>query len=283
MYYNNSSFPIALYKFNKGIMEEGYNIDNILFILNQKNFEEDFFKAINSKEKQDLFGYLTTTLPPIIFSNIKSFKFTDFKLLSINDISEIRRIASIRIDIKAIDEKLKEIENDSILLAIKKDKIITELILFTFQFVFIELSKNIVATKIGDINYFFDIKNNSKKFDNFIDKTSRNTPDRIEAQKKFINGYITSFETLDMEEIKTLERELIFMLDQTNQKKRLNNIFETNIVFRENISRTQKNNIFKYFFKNVTAKFFYPFLNDNSIDDYEVSINFLTFIKRARK
>jgi hypothetical protein len=86
-----------------------------------------------------------------------------------------------------------------------------------------------------------------------------------------------------MEEIKTLERELIFMLDQTNQKKRLNNIFETNIVFRENISRTQKNNIFKYFFKNVTAKFFYPFLNDNSIDDYEVSINFLTFIKRARK
>jgi hypothetical protein len=71
MYYNNSTFPIYLFKYNI----EGENIDkifsNIAFVIEQDSFEIDFSESVVEKTKQDLFSYLSTVLPPIILFNKK--------------------------------------------------------------------------------------------------------------------------------------------------------------------------------------------------------------------
>jgi hypothetical protein len=71
------------------------------------------------------------------------------------------------------------------------------------------------------------------------------------------------------------------MSDNLNQKRRLKSIIENSILFSESLSNKTKRNLRMYFFKEIIAKFFYKYLDDNSIDDYEVIEAFRLFQKRA--
>ena len=281
MYYNKSSFPIYLYPLEITFFSLDKIYDKSSFIINNDNFENDFLKNIKSKEKQDLFGYLTSVLPSIIISNYRKFTRDDLKLSNIQDMNLFFEIANLRIDLKAVQGKLSELTDDKLVKNDESHKFIMELHLFIFQYVFIKLSQCIIATEINDKGFFFNIGNDSKKYIQYSRSDKKTSIDRIEAQKKFVDGYLDSFETKNNEKIKIVEQELIFMSDTVNQKKRLKSIIDEKITFSESITKKTKNKVLLYFFKEVIAKFFFKYLDDNLIDDYEVSEAFRTFRKRA--
>lgn len=255
--------------------------DNSSSIINSDNFENDFFKNLKSKEKQDLFGYLLTVLPSIIISNYRKIKRDELKAINIIDENLFFEIVNIRIDLRLIQDKLFELRDNQLVKDDVSNKLIIELNLFIFQYIFIKLSECIIATEINNKEFFFDIVNDSRKYNKFSSSEKTTTIDRIESQKKFISGYIDSFETQNNEKIKNLEQELIHMSDTLNQKKRLKSIIFEGIFFSESVTNNKKNKLLIYFFKEVIAKFFFKYLNDNSLNDYEVSEAFRTFRKRA--
>lgn len=278
MYYNNSTFPIYLFKYNI----EGENVDkifsNIAFVIEQDSFEIDFSKNVVEKTMQDLFSYLSTVLPPIILFNKKFQRDILFENSSISNHITFKQLAGIRLDIKKIYSTLEIIENEPLCESIDKISLIKELIAFVYQYVFTELSKIIVATSVIGKNYFFDIKNDSKKVEKYS-KAISSKLDRATSQNNFIKSYILSYDGVDEETIKFIESELIFMTKTTNQKKRLNYILENNIKLEKGISRKNKYNINKFLFKNFTAKFFFPQLKFHSIEDLEIEDAYFNFIK----
>jgi hypothetical protein len=278
MYYNNSSFPIFLFKLNF----EGNNIENIisnvLFIIEQESFEIDFSNNVVEKTQQDLFSYLCTVIPPLILSDKKFLKDIYFENVSIKNHILFEQLSEIRLDIKKINSTISKMEDDPLCLNIDKTTLVRDLIVFVFQYVFIELSKNIVATNVNGKDYFFDIKSGSKKVEKYS-RAGSSTLDRAASQNNFIKSYLLSFGDLEDETIKLIESELIFMTRTINQKKRLNCIFENNIKLAKGISRKDKYQINKFLFKNFTAKFFFPQLKSNSTEDIEIEDTYFNFIK----
>lgn len=255
--------------------------ENFSFIVSNENFENDFFKNLENKEKQDLFGYLLNVLPSIILSDFR--KFNKDELISSNILEKqlFFEIVNIRIDLKSLHDKLIESEEKDFVQKVNKAKIISDLSLFIIQFVFINLSQCIVATEIDNKPFKFDIKRDSMKHTKYRNSDKITTADRSVVQNNFVIGYENSFETNNYEKIKIIEEELIFMSNISNQKKRINLIFDVGITFSDNVTNTIRNKLLRYFFKEVIAKFFYNNLNNNSLDDFEVKDAFRAFRKRA--
>ncbi len=280
MYYDKSSFPIILYK----LKNDNISLDKILetynFILSQKDFEKQFLDNINKKEKQDLFGYLVTVLPSIIFSDLRKFKRNEIAESKLTNQAYLFDLINVRLDLNKIQSKLHELRASNYVKNIDVDNIILDLNLFIHKYVFVTLSQIITSTSIKGNEYFFNIKKDSAKFNKFLNCKKDSGIDRLVSQKNFIIGYLESFGTNNLEKIKEIEDDLIYLSNSINQKKTLKLIFDNNIIFSESLTNTKKNDLMLYFFKNVIAKIFYIHLNDNSNDDYEVKLAFKNFRKR---
>lgn len=255
--------------------------ENFSFLISNENFENDFFKNLENKEKQDLFGYLLNVLPSIILSDYRKFNKDELKSSNILEKQLFFEIVNIRIDLKSFHDKLIESEEKDFVQKVNKAKIISDLSLFIIQFVFINLSQCIVATEIDTKPFKFDIKRDSKKHTKYRNSDKITTADRSVVQNNFVIGYENSFETNNYEKIKIIEKELIFMSNISNQKKRINSIFDEGITFSDSVTNTTRNKLLRCFFKEVIAKFFYNNLNTNSLDDFEVKDAFRAFRKRA--
>lgn len=195
--------------------------------------------------------------------------------------NSVKVLANMRIDILSLKSFLAQTDESRICKSIKINSIAYELITFLFRYVFVELSKGIVASEADGFTYYFNIKIDSQKYYKYINKEDNTSSiDRRNAQKSFIKAYLSSFDNLDIITIKEIEKDLIYMSKETNQKKRLKSIFERNLVFEDNISSHKKNAISIFYFKNIVAKFFYKRLENNSINDYEVLEAHRLFLKR---
>lgn len=255
--------------------------ENLTFPSNRKNFKTEFLESIKVKEKQDLIGFLMTCLPSIIITDFKQFKREELRFENTKD-DTLYELCNLRIDFKSVYEKLVELESNNLVEECKSELIMTELCHFIFQHIFIQLSKSIYATEFKNREFYFDIKANSLLYQSYSDKDNSSISiDSLVAQDNFINGYRESFKGFEEIDWKLVEKELIYMSDITNQKKRLKSIFDNNISFDKQVSETKKNRMLIYFFKNVEAKFFFKYLDKNHIDDYEVKEAFRTYRKRV--
>lgn len=281
MYYDKSSFPNFLYPMEITFISIDKIYENAYSIIRKENFEDDLLRNIKNKENQDLFGYLTTILPSLIISNYRKFKREELTSLSVDDEILLLQIFNLRVDLKVINNKLLEFKADNLVINDDCQNLILELNRFIFQFVFIKLTQCIVAKEINQKAFFFNIKNDSKKYSKYNSSNDKLSMDRIQAQKNFVIGYLESFGDLDIVEIKNAEQELIFMSDNLNQKRRLKSIIENNILFSESLSNKTKSKLRMYFFKEIIAKFFLKYLENNSLDDYEVIEAFRLFQKRV--
>lgn len=281
MYYDKSSFPIFLYqvKYDKISLDKIFETSN--FIISQKDFEIQFLDNINNKEKQDLFGYLLSVLPSIIISDFRKFKRVEIPKSKFINESIFFEIINLRLDLKVIRLKLHELSEKDCVESINVEKITIAINLFIHKYVFITLSEIIASTSINGKEHFFNIKKDSVKFNKFLDYHKKTGVDRIVSQKNFIKGYLESFGAETEGSIKDIEKDLIYMTNTINQKKIIKLIFDENIVFSNGITLTRKNDLLLYFFKNVIAKIFYKYLDNHSIDDYEVKTGFNNFRKRS--
>lgn len=281
MYYDKSSFPIFLYqvKYDKISLDKIFETSD--FIISQKDFEIQFLDNINNKEKQDLFGYLLSVLPSIIISDFRMFRRVEIPKSKFINESIFFELINLRLDLKVIRLKLHELSERDCLESINVEKITLAINLFIHKYVFIVLSEIIASTSINGKEHFFNIKKDSVKFNKFLDYHKNTAVDRIVSQKNFIKGYLESFGAETEESIKDIEKDLIYMTKTINQKKIIKLIFDENIFFSDGITLTRKNDLLLYFFKNVIAKIFYKYLDNHSIDDYEVKTAFNNFRKRV--
>lgn len=281
MYYNNSTFPIFLYPTKINLFSVDKIYENLSFIDSQENFEHFFLENLKTKINQDLFGYLMVVLPSIIISKRRKFKRNEINSKSIINQTVILQIMNLRIDLQSVNEKLNELKTNEFVKKIEVDVIVSEILLFIHQYVFIELSRSMVSSQFNgkDLEFNF-IKDNTiyRKY-NSNDKPIK--IDRVNSHNNFISAYKNSFDTLDEEKISQMEKELIFMLKPLNQKIRLKSIIEKNIILSEDITNTKKNKLLIWFFKNVISKIFYNHLDENLITDYEVSEAYRLFQKRV--
>ena len=279
MYYNKSTFPIFLYPMKKSRFSFNKIYQNLTFLTNKENFDIEFLESIKSKEKQDLIGFLMACLPSIIITNFRKFSREELRIQNTIDDS-LYELCNLRIDFKSVNEKLVELESNNLVIKCRSTLIITELCHFVFQYIFIQLSKSIYATEFKNKKFLFDIKTNSLLHKKFSDNLPISI-DKLIVQDNFINGYIESFKDFEKINWKLVEAELIYMSDTVNQKKRLKSIFDRNISFSKQVTERQKNIILVYFFKNVTSKFYFKYLDENHIEDYEVGEAFRTYRKRV--
>lgn len=281
MYYDKSSFPNFLYPMEITFISIDKIYENAYSIINKEYFEDDLLRNIKNKENQDLFGYLTTILPSLIISNYRKFEREELTSLSVYDEILLLQIFNLRLDLKVIHNKILELKALDLIINDDSQNLILELNRFIFQFVFIKLTQCIVAKEISQKHFFFNIKKDAKKYSKYSSSNDKLSIDRMQAQKNFVIGYLESFGDLDSIEIKNAEQELIYMSDNLNQKRRLKSIIENNILFSESLNNKTKNKLRMYFFKEIIAKFFFKYLEDNSSDDYEVIEAFRLFQKRA--
>lgn len=281
MYYNNSTFPIFLYPTQTNLFSVEKIYENLSFIDSQDNFEHFFLENISTKINQDLFGYLMVVLPSIIISKRRKFNRNEINSKSIIDQSVILEIINLRIDLQSVDEKLNKLKNNEFVKEIEVEVIVSEIVLFIHQYVFIKVSRSIVSTQFNGTDLEFNFIKDNKIYSKYKSNDKPIKIDRVNAHNNFIDGFENSFDTDDEDKIKLMEKDLIIMLKPLNQKKRLKSIIEKNIIFSEVITNTKKNILFIWFFKNVTSKFFFKYLDENLITDYEVKDAFRLFQKRV--
>ena len=281
MYYNNSTFPIFLYPTKANLFSVEKIYENLSFIDSQDNFEHFFLENISTKINQDLFGYLMVVLPSIIISKRRKFNRNEINSKSITDQSVILEIINLRIDLQSVDEKLNKLKNNEFVKEIEVEVIVSEIVLFIHQYVFIKVSRSIVSTQFNGTDLEFNFIKDNKIYSKYKSNDKPIKIDRVNAHNNFIDGFENSFETDDEDKIKMMEKDLIFMLKPSNQKKRLKSIIEKNLIFSEEITNTKKNKLLIWFFKNVISKIFYKQLDENLITDFEVSEAFRLFQKRV--
>lgn len=270
-----------LYKSNYYEIDSTDIIKHLSFIANQRNFEIDFLNNINTKKGQDLFGYLLSVTPSLIFSKINNTKSKDIKSEDLIDNSNLLRLINIRIDFLLLKEHLLRLHENDDTVKVDEENMTMELIHFIHKYVFIKLNDNIFTFELNNKKETFNILKNQRLNEKYSSNQKHQQADRIEAQRNFITNYTNSFENLkDKNEI---ESDLLFMLKETNQMKLLWSIIEKNIFFKDDLSSTRKNRLLIYFFKNIVSRIFYTQLNSNSIEDFEVKDKFRFFLKKVQK
>jgi hypothetical protein len=286
MYYNNSNFPFFIYKISGEQKTVDEILENYLFLSNQPDFINTFINNIDLKVGQDLFLYLFTTIPAFIFSTEKKFELNKPYSTIFNEPTDFRTLINIRINLKQIHSYLEELKDHELIESVDSEKTIHELVLFVNNYLFFKLKKLLKETSIGTSNQFLDIVKTEKKIAKYKDEiaNSENISEQQKTSKQaYIDNYLLGFYTDDKTVIESIRKDLVYMNSITNQKKRLLHIIESNIVFIENGTSTQKNLLFLPLFMEVIAKLFFITIDgdDLTIEEQKEKLRF--FLKRVRK
>ena len=286
MYYNNSNFPFFIYK----ISDEQKTVDELLenysFLRNQPDFINTFINNIDLKVGQDLFLYLFTTIPAFIFSTEEKFELIKPHSTKFNEPTDFRTLVNIRINLKQIHNYLEELKDHELIETVDSEKIIHDLVLFVNNYLFFQLKKLLKETSIGTSNQFLDIIKTERKVEKYIEEIAHSnslTENQIQRKQDFIDSYLHGFCTDDNNVIELIRKDLLHMNSITNQKKRLLHIIESNIVFTENATSTQKNLLFLPLFIEVIAKLFFITVDSDDITIQEQKEKLRFFLKRVRK
>jgi hypothetical protein len=286
MYYNNSNFPFFIYKISGEQKTVDEILENYSFLRNQPDFINTFINNIDLKVGQDLFLYLFTTIPAFIFSTEKKFELIKPYSTKLNEPTDFRTLINIRINLKQIHNYLEVLKDHELIESVDSEKTIHELVLFVNNYLFFKLKKLLKETSFGTSNQFLDIVKTEKKIAKYKNEIANS--DNISEQQKtskqaYINNYLLGFYTDDKTVIESIRKDLVYMNSITNQKKRLLHIIESNIVFIENGTSTQKNLLFLPLFMEVIAKLFFITIDgdDLTIEEQKEKLRF--FLKRVRK
>ena len=238
------------------------------------------------KVGQDLFLYLFTTIPALIFSTEEKFKLNKPHSTKFNEPTDFRTLINIRIDLKDISDYLDLIKESEIVKSVESEKLIHELVLFINNYLFFQLKNLLEDTTYDTSNQFLDIVKTEKKIAKYKDEiaNSKNISEQQKTSKQAcIDNYLLGFYTDDKTVIELIRKDMVYMNSITNQKKRLLHIIESNIVFTENATSTQKNLLFLPLFMEVIAKLFFISVDSDDISIEEQKEKLRFFLKRVRK
>ena len=282
---NNTTFPF--YKFRKFDDANISSLEDIkanIFIPKKQNFRKDLIDVINNQERQHLFEILMDRILLMIYNDsFEKISVKEIESSSIENKNNFILLLNYRIDLKKINKELEYLEDNNV--KVNSEKLIHDLILFTYKFFYIELSRMIYCQLFDDFKVTMDFEKYYKtysKYKNNIENGKYNESNYIQ-QKEFIENFNKSFKTNNINEIKTTIDELLLYSNKKKSIYHLNKIIEDNIIIEQTLSSTKKNKILIPFYKLIMCELFYKQNRDLDINDSLLIESFKKFRQLMKK
>ena len=282
---NNTTFPFYKFRnFDDAKISSFEDIKAKIFIPKNANFRKDLIDVINNQERQHLFEILMDRVLLIIFND--SFEKIDKKEIkssSIENKDAFVKLLNFRIDFKEINKEIESLEDNNV--KVNSEKLIHDLILFTYKFFFVELSRMIYCQLFDDFKVTMDFEKYYKTYSKYKNniENKKYTESNYIQQKEFMENFNKSFKTSDINEIKTTIDELLLYSSKKKSIYHLNKIIEDNIIIEQTLSSKKKNKILIPFYKLVTCELFYRQNINLDIHESQLIENFKKFRQLMNK
>lgn len=282
---NNTTFPFYKFRnFDDAKISLFEDIKAKIFIPKNANFRKDLIDVINNQERQHLFEILMDRVLLIIFND--SFEKIDKKEIkssSIENKDAFVKLLNFRIDLKKINRELEYLKNTNTI--VNSEKLIHDLILFTYKFFYVELSRMIYCQLFDNFKVTMDFEKYYKTYSKYKNniENKKYTESNYIQQKEFIENFNKSFKTSDINEIKTTIEELLLYSSKKKSIYHLNKIIEDNITIEQTLSSNRKNKILIPFYKLVTCELFYRQNINLDIHESQLIENFKKFRQSMKK
>jgi hypothetical protein len=276
---NNTTFPFDKFRQYDNMNLSSYeNIESTFFTPEKSDLRKDIIKLINYYERQHLFHVLMDRVILMIFNeSFEKIKDEEVLSTSISNKREFLKLINFRINLKKIYLEIENLENNENV-HVNQKKLINDLVLFTYKFLYVEFSKLIYCQLYEEFEITLDLKKNYKtylKYKSKIDNKKYNEIDYVYL-KEFVENFTKSFNTSDINEIKATIDELLLYSNRKKTICYLNKIIEDNIKINSNLSATKKNKILIPFYKLITSEFFYK-------ENLKLDINESELIEKFKK
>lgn len=274
---DNSTFPI--YKFNayNNLKLDSYeSIEKLIYVPKRNNFRKDFIDGVNSNEKQHLFEYLIGRILRLIFSEkIEKFTNQEITATSVYDMREFISLINYRINLNEIEQEIYKYAGNKDV-QINKEKLISEIIIFSYKYYFVRFASQIYCYSINNLKVTMDFGKAHKKFLKYSEdlENEKYTELDIIRKKNYITNYFKSFRSQDIEVIEKTIQEILLYSKPNHSVKLINSIIENNITFNSELTQNRKNKILLPFYKLITCAFFYRENLDLEIKDPDLKEKF---------
>lgn len=282
---NNTTFPFYKFRnFDDAKISSFEDIKAKIFIPKKANFRKDLIDIINNQERQHLFEILMDRVLLIIFNDsFEKIKVKEIESSSIENKNAFVKLLNYRIDFKEINKEIEYLEDNNV--KVNSEKLIHDLILFTYKFFFVELSRMIYCQLFDDFKVTMDFEKYYKTYSKYKNniENKKYTESNYIQQKEFIENFNKSFKTSDINEIKTTIDELLLYSSKKKSIYHLNKIIEDNIIIEQTLSSKKKNKILIPFYKLVTCELFYRQNINLDIHESQLIENFKKFRQLMNK
>lgn len=282
---NNTTFPFYKFRnFDDAKISSFEDIKAKIFIPKKANFRKDLIDIINNQERQHLFEILMDRVLLIIFNDsFEKIKVKEIESSSIENKNAFVKLLNYRIDYKEINKEIEYLEDNNV--KVNSEKLIHDLILFTYKFFYVELSRMIYCQLFDDFKVTMDFEKYYKTYSKYKNniENKKYTESNYIQQKEFIENFNKSFKTSDINEIKTTIDELLLYSSKKKSIYHLNKIIEDNIIIEQTLSSKKKNKILIPFYKLVTCELFYRQNINLDIHESQLIENFKKFRQLMNK
>lgn len=282
---NNTTFPFYKFRnFDDAKISSFEDIKAKIFIPKKVNFRKDLIDIINNQERQHLFEILMDRVLLIIFNDsFEKIKVKEIESSSIENKNAFVKLLNYRIDFKEINKEIEYLEDNNV--KVNSEKLIHDLILFTYKFFYVELSRMIYCQLFDDFKVTMDFEKYYKTYSKYKNniENKKYTESNYIQQKEFIENFNKSFKTSDINEIKTTIDELLLYSSKKKSIYHLNKIIEDNIIIEQTLSSKKKNKILIPFYKLVTCELFYRQNINLDIHESQLIENFKKFRQLMNK
>ena len=282
---NNTTFPFYKFRnFDDAKISSFEDIKAKIFIPKKVNFRKDLIDIINNQERQHLFEILMDRVLLIIFyDSFEKIKVKEIESSSIENKNAFVKLLNYRIDYKEINKEIEYLEDNNV--KVNSEKLIHDLILFTYKFFYVELSRMIYCQLFDDFKVTMDFEKYYKTYSKYKNniENKKYTESNYIQQKEFIENFNKSFKTSDINEIKTTIEELLLYSSKKKSIYHLNKIIEDNIIIEQTLSSKKKNKILIPFYKLVTCELFYRQNINLDIHESQLIENFKKFRQLMNK
>lgn len=282
---NNTTFPFYKFRnFDDAKISSFEDIKAKIFIPKKVNFRKDLIDIINNQERQHLFEILMDRVLLIIFNDsFEKIKVKEIESSSIENKNAFVKLLNYRIDFKEINKEIESLEDNNV--KVNSEKLIHDLILFTYKFFFVELSRMIYCQLFDDFKVTMDFEKYYKTYSKYKNniENKKYTESNYIQQKEFMENFNKSFKTSDINEIKTTIDELLLYSSKKKSIYHLNKIIEDNIIIEQTLSSKKKNKILIPFYKLVTCELFYRQNINLDIHESQLIENFKKFRQLMNK
>lgn len=283
---NDSTFPFDKFNLlNNSNFSTYSEIEKFVFIFEPHKFRGNLILLTHEFKNQYLFELLSIHILRLTFNRrIPRILESEINFKSIENRKEFINILNLKVNLEEITKELYKIENSEYV-TVDSKQFLSQIIIFTYKYLFVKLAGSIYCNTRNGLSVTMDFKEQNVIFEKLIDNQEKEQKNSFHkaSQIEYINNYIRSFNTDDLNLIASTIAELNIFSNDKKAIIKLNELIESNIHIDPNLSSIKKNRILLPFFKLITCVFYYKHFLDFEIDDPDFVAYFKKFRIRMKK